>query len=384
MKSARVYKTAGSPPTPCGDDEIGSSSRHVFSRDPAAFPVIFLAVFFLAANSLAGAGKDGFQFLASGAGARGAGMGDVGSSLGGDPESAFLNPGALSVLRAREVSFSHAVRSQGASDESLAFVQPFSSGAWGARAFTRSYGTITGYDNSGGPAPSYTAGDASFSAAYGRRFGIFGAGAAVKQVRETLAGRSAAATALDAGLFVPWRGTPLTISLDARNVGRGSSFDQEKTPLPRSVEGGVSGTFFSGSLTTVVQGVRSDAGTDWRAGAEVWMHNVLALRAGLDRGRDAGNGVTFGLGIRLKSLRVDYAFAPMGSSLGALHRMGISYRFGGAGESAYQRGLALAQRGDYAEAVLQFKEALDADPGNRDAVRGLREAIQNLKTEKGP
>jgi tetratricopeptide (TPR) repeat protein len=109
----------------------------------------------------------------------------------------------------------------------------------------------------------------------------------------------------------------------------------------------------------------------------------LALRVGLDGSRDAGNGVTFGLGIRLKSMRVDYAFAPMGPSLGAVHRMGISYRFGGAGEAAYQRGLVLSQRGDSAEAVLQFKEALDADPGHRDAARALREAIQNLKAEKG-
>jgi hypothetical protein len=208
-------------------------------------------------------------------------------------------------------------------------------------------------------------------------------GVAVKQVQETLAGRSAAATALDAGLFVPWRGTPLAVSLDARNLGRGSSFDKEKTSLPRLVEGGLSGTFFSGALTTVVQGVRSDAGMDWKAGAEAWAYNVLALRVGWDGTRDAGNGVTFGLGMRLKSLRVDYAFSPMGPDLGAMHRMGISYRFGGAGETAYQRGLVLAQRGEYAGAVLQFKDALDADPGNREAARALREAIQNLKAEKG-
>ena len=205
---------------------------------------------------------------------------------------------------------------------------------------------------------------------------------ALKRVQQSLAGRSAATSALDLGALAPCRGTPLAFSFGARNIGPKASFEREKTSLPRRLDAGVSARLFSGALLLALEGHDSSEGALWNAGMEAWAYNVLAFRAGMDGSREAGGGLSFGLGIRLKALQIDYAFVPMGDTLSAIHRMGLSFRFGGSGEAAYQRGLSLAQRGAHAEAILEFKEALDAEPGHRGAAHALREAIRNLETER--
>jgi hypothetical protein len=338
---------------------------------------------FSPALCLAAAGKEGFQFLAEPGGVRSAAMGGAGSSLGGDPESVFLNPGLLSSVRAREAALSHAGRPEGVSDAGAAYVHPLEEGALAFRAWSRSYGDIPGYDGTGGTAAAYGARETLFSAGYGRSFRGWGMGAALKQAQQSIAGRSAGVLALDAGLLRPWSGTPLSFSLGVRNLGPKASPGEEKAPLPRSLEAGVGAKLFSGALLLALEGEGgSDAGTVWKAGVEAWAYNVVAVRAGFDGAREAGDGFSLGLGMKLKDLRVDYSFSPMGEALGAVQRVGISFRFGGAGERLYQRGLALSQKGDHAEAVLRFKEALDADPGHREAARALRESIRRLESER--
>jgi hypothetical protein len=338
----------------------------------------------LAGVCFAGAGKDGFRFLMSAGGARAAGMGGTAAALGGDAEAAFSNPGSLPFLRVQEVSLSHASRPEGVTEQGLSYAHPLSAGAAAARVFTRSYGDIQGFDVSGGPAPSYAARDTAFSAGYGRLFRGWGGGLVLKQAQESIAGKSAGAFALDLGALAPWRGTPFTFSAGARNLGSKASFNGEKTSLPRLLDAGAGLKMFSGALAAAVELHKpSDGKMTWNAGAELWAYNVVAFRAGLDGSRDAGDGLSLGVGFRLDALRVDYAFVPMGEGLGVSHRMGISFRFGGAAERSYQEGLSLDQRGQHAEAVLKFKEALDADPGHREAARALREAIRELERERG-
>jgi hypothetical protein len=207
-------------------------------------------------------------------------------------------------------------------------------------------------------------------------------GAAIKQARESIAGFSGSATALDLGAQYAMASLPVTYGVGMRNAGSKAAFVREKTALPRLLDAGVSARLFSGALTAALEGHKSAEGFSWNAGLEAWAYNLLAFRAGMDSRRDAGGGVSFGFGVRLKRVRLDYALIPQGSAFGASHRLSLAYRFGGGGDSAYQEGLSLSQQGDYAGAILKFKEALDADPEHPGAARGLKEAILLLEQER--
>jgi len=214
------------------------------------------------------------------------------------------------------------------------------------------------------------------------REGAFGLSA--KQVSESIAGRSASVAAADAGAL--WRPAPGRLSFSAgfRNAGGKARFVQGRTALPRTLYAGAAARLFADGWVLTVEARRpSDGGTSFHVGQEVWLYNTLALRAGWRSDRDLGNGLVFGFGFKLHAVRVDYALAPMGAAFGQAHRIGVSFRFGGAGDRAYQDGLRLAQKGQNAEAILKFKEALDADPDNRAAVRALKESVGALQRERG-
>jgi hypothetical protein len=68
---------------------------------------------------------------------------------------------------------------------------------------------------------------------------------------------------------------------------------------------------------------------DYRAGLEYSFGNVVALRAGkiFNRQDDASQDYTFGMGLRLKNILLDFSF--LSSELGDTSRGTISYLIGG-------------------------------------------------------
>jgi hypothetical protein len=229
----------------------------------------------------------------------------------------------------------------------------------------------------------------SVGAAYGAPFRQrWRAGAAVKFVTETLGPQTGRATAFDAGILYrshwPKATSPLSWTFLLRNYGQEGRMLEEKTPLPREWLTGAEWRARSGAWrTTAEYHAPKSGGSFWSAGQEVWLKGMLAIRAGFMAGR-SGDGWTLGLGFRSDPWRLDYAFGPGDKALGDVHRFGLSFRFGGAGEKPYQEGLRLAQSGDDAEAIMKFKEALDFDPKHRGAARALRESVERLSREKSP
>lgn len=329
-----------------------------------------------------GTGKTGFDFLNDPPGARSAAMGGAVSAAGDDAEASLWNPSILAGLRQRQASVGYASRLDGMAQASLAYGHPVASGALGLGVRTLDSGDIPSYDDQDGAKAAYDAKDLCLSAGYARASGAFRWGVNVKQVRETLAGRSADAVAADVGVGFQKKSWPVALGAALRNAGGKASFLREKVALPRSLDLGAAARFLGEAVVVTAESRRgADGDSSFAAGAEAWLYNVLALRAGWEGGERAGDGATLGLGIRLRDLRVDFAFAGHGRGFSPTHRMGISWRFGGAGERAYQEGLGLLQRGQAAEAVLKFQQALDADPGHAPAIRAMREAVRRVREE---
>jgi hypothetical protein len=346
-----------------------------------------LLLLLTAGTASAGSGRDGFQFLSQDMSARAAGMGQAAVAVADDVNAAFWNPAGLGDLRRREISTGYAGLLEEGSLGLLSYAHPLNAGSLGFSLRVLRSGDVAAYDAGDQRIGTYDAQDQAVSLSYGHRAGTsWRWGLTVKQVSESIADAEAKTFAGDAGLlFHPfWSGRllPFKLAVGIRNVGSDASFLREKTSLPRAMDAGASYTGFSEALTIALDAHKARSGeTSFNGGAEVWLHNVLAFRAGIASGGDLGNGLSMGIGFKFKDVRVDYAFQGYGDGFGASHRMGLTFRFGGAGERAYQEGLRLSQQGQHAEAILKFEEALDADPRHAGAARALRESVRLLERE---
>jgi hypothetical protein len=139
--------------------------------------------------------------------------------------------------------------------------------------------------------------------------------------------------------------------------------------------------FFEGLSVSVDSLLSEEKRVDVLAGVEYWAKGAVAFRLGYN-GRQAreGSGATLGFGFRAWDVEIDYGYAGFGA-LGETHHVGVTYRFGSLAERHYDCGLASLQRKDYAQAVLDFAQAVSMDPNHRRAMARLREAGAKLKEQ---
>jgi hypothetical protein len=264
--------------------------------------------------------------------------------------------------------------------QSAAYVHPMPDAAWGTRISLLSVTGLKGYDDGDAPTGDVKAQDSVMSFGYGRRLLSGGAGVSVKQVRQSIATKSASVWAVDAGWIRPL-GRLFRGSVAVRNVGGKATFVDQSVGLPRLVDLGMAFRGFHGAVNASAEMRQtSDGRISMAAGAEVWSKSSLAFRAGYDAGRDLG-GVSVGFGFRTGGLRIDYAFLPKGQGFDPTHRVSVCYRFRSPGERAHQEGLALSQQGRHAEAIYKFKEALDEDPSLSGVVQDMRASVDALERQ---
>jgi hypothetical protein len=335
-------------------------------------------------NAFSDSGQDAFQFLKLGADARQSAMAD---SVVAAPEgvaSAQTNPAAWGALRGRELSLHYAAPTDGMAFGSLAYGQQTRSAGWGLFVQQLRYSGINGYDESGSATGNVAAGDLLLAAGAGRSWREdWNFGVNVKQARETIAGRSASILLGDAGVLYAPAGSPLSLGAAIRNEGGKTSFLSEKVSAVSTLEAGAAlKTWSDALLFTARVGKASDEKTNASAGGELWIQNALAFRAGFQSGNELGTGATFGVGLKIRDMRLDYAFQSNGGDFQPAHRVTLSFRFGVPAEALYQEGIALLQKGRTAEAVLKFKAALDIDPHHYRAEKAFQEAVRKLERER--
>ena len=337
---------------------------------------------------LAGPGKTGLNFIRLGAGVRQMGMGETAVAVADDVNAAFWNPAALGELKRQEASFLYVSHLESISYQALAYAYPISDGktvAGHLRYFD--YGVIAGYDNGGARAPSYGAHDLAASLGYGMALGRdFVAGTNLKYLSETIENTTGKALAADFGfLYRPetidwlsrWR-----FALAMRNLGSDAKFISQTESLPRSLDLGVAYQAFAQAMTLALEAHQPRDNDPYASlGGEYWLYNTLALRLGYRSGRDLGNGLSYGVGLRYKSMQWDFALVDYGD-FGKAEQVGLTYRFGGVGEDSYQRALGEQQSAHYAEAVLLYLKVLDINPDHRGARKGLKEAGELLRKER--
>lgn len=169
----------------------------------------------------------------------------------------------------------------------------------------------------------------SAGVAGGWKSGLFGAGATVKMVSDSVGPSSASTVAADLGAAVEWEG--LTAGASYRNLGgalgtpvaTGGAADA----LPGEIRGGAAYRYADWKLTGGIEYVKPSEGPG-RAGlgVEWWPAAVLGLRAGMAGVSATQRQVTFGLTAAWNGAALDYALGA--HPLGPVHRVSISYAFG--------------------------------------------------------
>lgn len=359
----------------------------------------------LSAASLRAAepGTAGANFLKIGVGPRAAGMGDAQTAVADDAYSAYWNPAGLSQLRYPEAAVMQNQMGVGVSHQHLAYAHPLGPlHAVGGSLTRLSAGTIESYDANNTRRGSVDASDLAFALSYSRLLGGMGRtapdirlGVTGRFINEKLASASASTFGGDVGLLLGGfdnafgegaRGYRLGLAV--RNLGPGLKFATDTAPMPRTIATGLAwtGRPWGDPVTLALDYKHAiDDKATASFGAEYWVRRVLAIRAGVVTNQSVGSGFRVGFGVRLKRVLVEYSLAGLGA-LGDMHRMGLSYRFGGAPDVAERRPEDFINQGQkyldqkrYYEAVTEFNQALEIDPGNRKAMTLMRTAIKGLE-----
>ena len=132
--------------------------------------------------------------------------------------------------------------------------------------------------------------------------------------------------AIDAGLIYKTKIENLQFGFAMKNFGTKMKYIQEKESLPLNFQTGLEYAVIPENLKLLLDASKFiDNDIKIHSGVE-WNINILSLRMGYNSLSDIGNGLTAGLGLKYKQIKVDYAFEPQGD-FGDSHRFSMTIAF---------------------------------------------------------
>lgn len=307
-------------------------------RLPLRIPTLLIAVLLVGAGSIpASADPPGFAFLEVPAGARAAAMGGAYEALGQGIESVFWNPAGLAAVKKIEVAGTHTEYLQSLRHEGFAGGAPLLGGGIAGSVRALYSEPIAERDDLGNQTGTFGSHDLEFKVAWGRQASeALRWGVSAQVIEERISAASATTFAFGAGAtWDPAKLPGLRLAVSAENLGPSPSYtidgtDGAPVPLPMAVQAGgsygtaiASGWQLRGALEGRVMRGRNGLGL---VGAEIEHSSGAALRAGYRINDDTASW-SAGVGMRIGSVRLDYAFVPFDLDLGNTHRIGFVASF---------------------------------------------------------
>jgi len=275
-------------------------------------------------------GSAGLAFLKLGVGARAIGMGDAYTAVDGDASSVYWNPAAIIDVESVDITLMHTEWFQDIRYEYVGGVRSFGDYAIGA-------GIVGLYMNdlerrvepTADPIGHFRYFDFAVTGSYARRLtDHLDVGGSVKYLHETIADYSAKGVAVDLGGRYRIPGYDgLTAAVTVLNLGPRMKFIEEKFNLPVMYKVGaaldVPVDALHGNLVIASDAViPADGSTKVHFGMEYEYAEMIAFRFGYRTGWDNHN-VSWGLGVKVRNFRIDYAMVPFYSELGDTHRVSL-------------------------------------------------------------
>ncbi len=297
----------------------------------------FLYGFVRPARADVAIGTSSAGFLNFEIGARSSGMAGTGIGFGSGVTSQFWNPAFLADLNRPEIGGMHASWMGDLNFEWLGYARPVSPNL-GVGSISVAYfhmPSINGVDQFDNPTGEFRVYDMALTAGLARPLTrSISAGLNVKMLRQSLAGVSGTGAAVDFGTRARYAGT--TFGASVQNLGPSLSLGGSAYPLPRQIRFGMSRGFYGDRVTLAADyNIPRDYYQDIRVGTEVRPYEIVSLRLGyrkeLGSSGDPSTGISFGIGLHVKQLSLDYAMTPS-SVFDDVQRLSFGYSFGGGGE----------------------------------------------------
>lgn len=343
---------------------------------------MFLIVFSLMAGAqTAFAAADGGQpgeFLRQEPAARGAGLGGAMAAVVDDASALIWNPAGLARLVKPEVDATHVVLFEDTSWDFLAGAWPGKQ--WGSFAAGLVRQTSGNFERRSGPsdaAVGFSISQQALLAGWGKSFGPFDVGAALKSVKETVDTASGSGAGADAGAIYHYDGR-FSVGLLVQNlVAPTVTFASEPQRYPRELDlspayawrwGDEFGALAALDLRKVAGESLSPGG-----GLELTYRRLAAARFGVQ-----DKGLTTGVGLRFGNTSFDYA--ALLADLGVSHVMTFTQRFGQTREEleeTIRRGisqLTASEAGRLAKAYERRAQRELSDNNLADALHDLESA----------
>lgn len=301
-------------------------------RGTAAALVLLLAGPSFAADTTA-------AFLKIGVGARPIGMGSAFTAIADDVNAVHWNPAGLAQLDKRELGMMDAQMFADTRLDFIGLAAPLKSGTLAFSSLYLSQGAIEARGSNRERLGTFTAADTALAVSFARNVGRgVSLGLTGKYLQSRIADVTAQTFAADIGVLAHTGVRGLTVGAAIQNAGPGMKFLSERSNLPLTGTAGIAlrtpmGLTLSADLKRNVY----DRRNSFSMGAELPVMKALSLRAGylsaIAGGASANGarlqdarGIGAGLGVRMQSFTLDYAFTPMGE-LGNTQRLSFGVKF---------------------------------------------------------
>ena len=276
------------------------------------------------------AGEYGYQFLDVSSNPVALGLAGRGIGSGSDLAAFLRQPAASALSSHRALGASHMLWLEDTAANNLYYSVSDRRTHFGLALRTLDYGVLEIRDENGELLGSYSPLNVDLLGNYALRvspslYAGINAGIAYEKLNTD------SSYGLHTDLGITWL-TPVQDSrfnLAVRNLGFSSAMNEERTLFPVSLEMDLSKKFELGenSIEVELSGIKS-IDENWKGAlsAEFNLHGLALLRAGYKINHDAED-LTAGLGLRWKSLGIDYGWATFSSQLSDVHSLGLSYHF---------------------------------------------------------
>jgi len=289
----------------------------------------------LALSVPAGAANSGADFLRIDTSARAVAMGSAYTALASGAAAMGYNPAGLATVSGVEVGFTHTQWLMDTTHDNISAAMPMGKAGKGLAiglGVTRlSAGSMESRNADRTTGGNFDAYDQAVSVGlaaekWGARIGL-----GVKYIEGSIAGEKARSMAIDLGVNRALGRGPVTVGIAALNIGAPMRYLHQSDPLPFTVSAGAALTVITRlNLALDVKRYVNDKCTVLSIGGEYNVMPVLSLRGGYLLGDNSltmkDRGVSFGAGINLLNMQMDYSAAPFGS-LGNTQKISLTKKF---------------------------------------------------------
>lgn len=277
-------------------------------------------------------GTEASPFLKIDSGARASAMGGAFTAIADDASGIFYNPAGPALMRKAEIFLSHNQWIEELNAEQISYVHPVSDKLTYFAGFSALLSPMMpSYDLDGNRTGTFNSLDSMYGGGVSLIEKNIIAGCFVKMITQEAYNEKGSAYAGDVGLMSTHGN--FRFGAAAQNLGGKMKIYKEEFDLPRIYRGGAAYRaldkyWLSGEVQRL-----GEADVSYALGAEGEFNLATSasafIRFGYNSGRskNAGPGITAGLGLSLLKFSLDYAFSPFGD-LGDTHRISLAIRFG--------------------------------------------------------